>query len=54
MFIRGRGNRRGFTLFEVMIGVAIIALITICIYRFVSSTLPTVRLARVARNGVRS
>ena len=50
MCIRGSNNRRAFTLLEVMIGVAIIALITICIYRFVSSTLLAIRVTSAAND----
>ena len=50
MCIRASSNKRGFTLFEVMIGVAIIALITICIYRFVSSTLLAIRVTSAAND----
>lgn len=50
MCIRGSSNRRGFTLIEVMIGVMIIALITISIYRFVSSTLTAIRVTTAAND----
>ena len=50
MSIRGSNNRRGFTLLEVMIGVAIIALITISICRFVSSTMLAIRVTTAAND----
>ena len=50
MSIRGSSNRRGFTLFEVMIGVLVIALITISIYRFVASTLLAIRVTTAAND----
>ena len=50
MSIRGSNRRRGFTLLEVMIGVAIIALITISIYRFVASTMTAIRVTSAAND----
>lgn len=50
MSIRGSSNRRGFTLLEVMIGVAVIALITISLYRFVTSTLLAIRVTSEAND----
>ena len=50
MSIRGSSNRRAFTLLEVMIGVAVIALITISIYRFVASTLLAIRVTTAAND----
>ena len=50
MSIRASSNRRGFTLLEVMIGVAVIALITISIYRFVASTLLAIRVTTAAND----
>ena len=50
MSIPGSSNRRGFTLLEVMIGVAVIALITISIYRFVASTLLAIRVTTAAND----
>ena len=50
MCIRGSSNRRGFTLLEVMIGVAVIALITLSIYRFVASTLLAIRVTTAAND----
>ena len=45
MSIRASNNRRrGFTLLEVMIGVGVIALITISVYRFVASTVTAIRV----------
>ena len=50
MSIRGSSNRRAFTLLEVMIGVAVIALITISLYRFVASTLLAIRVTTAAND----
>ena len=50
MCIRGSSNRRGFTLLEVMIGVAVIALITISLYRFVTATLIAIRITSEAND----
>ena len=50
MCIRGSSHKRGFTLLEVMIGVAIIALITISIYRFVASTMTAIRVTSAAND----
>ncbi len=50
MSIRASSNRRGFTLLEVMIGVAVIALITISLYRFVASTLLAIRVTSEAND----
>lgn len=50
MSIRASSNKRGFTLLEVMIGVAVIALITISLYRFVTSTLIAIRVTSEAND----
>ena len=44
MFIRGSA-KRGFTLLEIMIGVLIIALITLSVYRFVVANLVAIRVS---------
>ena len=50
MCIRASNNRRGFTLLEVMIGVMIIALITISLFRFVAATLLAIRVTSAAND----
>ena len=50
MSIRVSNNRCAFTLLEVMIGVGVIALITISLYRFVSSTLTAIRVTSAAND----
>ncbi len=46
MHLSRRPSRRGFTLMEVMIGVAILAMVTSALYQFVGSTLNVARVSR--------